>query len=67
MGEAVELRDRVVAYLQTVSKAKSREVAEALDVKKSEVDKVVKVLALEDVIEFLYLGTSYIRIKGKED
>ena len=66
MSENGELRDQVLAYLQTVSKAKNREIADALGVKKTEIDKVVKVLSLEDAIEFLYLGTSYVRIKGKE-
>ena len=66
MSEPEELRDRVLAYLETVSKAKNREIAEALNVPKPEIDKVVKVLSLEDLIEFLYLGTSYVRLKGKE-
>jgi len=66
MSENPELRERILAYLGTVSKAKSREVADALGVKKAEVDKMVKELSLDDAIEFLYLGTSYIRIKGKE-
>lgn len=66
MSEPEELRERVLAYLETVSKAKNREIAEALNVPKPEIDKVVKVLSLEDLIEFLYLGTSYVRLKGKE-
>lgn len=64
MAEAEkDLRERIIAYLQTVDKAKSRDVADALGEKKKEVDAVVKELAKEDLIEFLYLGTSYVKLK----
>ncbi|ATW27365.1 hypothetical protein [Candidatus Formimonas warabiya] len=66
MGEASDLREKVLAYLNSVSKAKTREIADALGEKKSNVDQVVRDLGNEDIIEFLYLGTSYVRIKGKE-
>lgn len=66
MGEAAgDLRQRVLEYLQKVDKAKSRDIADALKEKKSVVDKVVKELAKEDVVEFLYLGTSYVKLKEK--
>jgi Mn-dependent DtxR family transcriptional regulator len=58
-----DLRERVIAYLQTVDKAKSRDIADALGEKKKLVDNVVKELAKEDLIEFLYLGTSYVKLK----
>jgi Mn-dependent DtxR family transcriptional regulator len=63
MGD--DLKERVLAYLDTVIKAKNKDVAKALDVKKREVDKVINELAKEEKIEFLYLGTSYVTLKGK--
>ena len=60
-----ELRDRVLAYLATVDKAKNRDVATALGEPKPAVDKVINELAREDKVEFLYLGTSYVKLKGK--
>ncbi len=64
---ADDLRERILSYLNGVSKAKTRDIADALGEKKKDVDKVVRELGNEDVLEFLYLGTSYVRIKGKED
>ncbi|NLL19071.1 MAG: hypothetical protein GX262_08590 [Clostridia bacterium] len=58
-----DLRERVLDYLKTVDKAKSRDIADALGEKKREVDTVVKELAKEDIVEFLYLGTSYVKLK----
>ncbi len=60
-----ELREKVLAYLGKVDKAKNREVATALGAVKKEVDQVINELAKEDKIEFLYLGTSYVKLKGK--
>lgn len=67
MDASNDLRERILSYLNGVSKAKTREIADALGEKKSDVDKIVRALGNEDIIEFLYLGTSYVRIKGKED
>jgi len=67
MSESNDLREKVLSYLNGVSKAKSRDIADALGVKKSEIDKVLRDLGNEDILEYLYLGTSYVRIKGKED
>jgi len=58
-----DLRQRVLDYLKTVDKAKSRDIADALGEKKRDVDDVVKELAKEDLVEFLYLGTSYVKLK----
>ncbi|NLC76111.1 MAG: hypothetical protein GX750_00580 [Clostridia bacterium] len=58
-----DLRERVLDYLKTVDKAKSRDIADALGEKKREVDAVVKELAKEDIVEFLYIGTSYVKLK----
>ncbi len=60
-----ELKQKVLDYLGTVSKAKNREVAKALGEDKLLVDKAISALGKEDKIEYLYLGTSYIKLKGK--
>jgi len=62
-----ELKEKVLEYLGTISKAKNREVAKAIGVEKKEVDKAINELANEDKIEFLYLGTSYVTLKGKAE
>jgi hypothetical protein len=58
-----ELKQKVIDYLKTVSKAKNREVARALDTDKHLVDKAIAELGNEDKIEYLYLGASFIRLK----
>ncbi len=60
-----ELKQKVLDYLGTVSKAKNREVAKAVGEDKLLVDKAIAALSKEDKIEYLYLGTSYIKLKGK--
>jgi len=60
-----ELKEKVLEYLGTVSKAKNRDVAKAIEVPKHDVDQAINELANEDKIEFLYLGTSYVCLKGK--
>lgn len=67
MDEATveELRQRVIEYLQKVDKAKARDIADALKEKKALVDSVVKELAKEGLVEFLYIGTSYVKLVGK--
>jgi Mn-dependent DtxR family transcriptional regulator len=64
-GASEELKQKVLEYLGTVSKAKNRDVAKAIDVPKREVDQAINELANADKIEFLYLGTSYVTLKGK--
>lgn len=67
MGEPghEDLRARVLEYLGKVDKAKSRDIADALKERKPLVDEVVKELAKEDLVEFLYIGTSYVKLKDK--
>ena len=60
-----ELKQRVLQYLDTVSKAKNREVARAIGEDKALVDKAITALSKEDKIEYIYLGASYIKLKGK--
>jgi Mn-dependent DtxR family transcriptional regulator len=64
-GASEELKEKVLEYLGTVDKAKNRDVAKAIDVPKREVDQAINELANADKIEFLYLGTSYVTLKGK--
>ncbi len=65
MAEGVtdELKEKILKYLGTVSKAKNRDVARALEIDKAIVDKGIAELAKEDKIEYIYLGTSYIQLK----
>ncbi len=60
-----ELKQKVVQYLETVSKSKNREVARAIGEDKALVDKAIAALAKEDKIEYIYLGASFIKLKGK--
>ncbi len=65
-GEATEdLKQKVLDYLLTVSKAKNREVARAIGEDKGLVDKAIAALAKEDKVEYVYLGTSFVKVKGK--
>jgi DNA-binding MarR family transcriptional regulator len=61
-----DLQERILAYLATVDKAKNRDIATALKEPKTDVDKAVAELAKADKIEYLYIGTSYVKLKGKE-
>lgn len=58
-----ELKQKVMDYLKTVSKAKNREVAKAIDEDKHLVDKAIAALSKEDKIEYIYLGASFIKLK----
>lgn len=60
-----EIKEKVVAYLHTVQKAKSKDIAAAIGEKKADVDLAVKDLAMEDIVEYLYITTTFIAIKGK--
>jgi hypothetical protein len=60
-----ELKQKVLNYLETVDKSKNRDVAKAIEEDKSLVDKAIAALGNEGKIEYLYLGTSYIKLKGK--
>lgn len=68
MGEPItgELKQRILKYMGTVSKAKNRDVARALGVEKSLVDKAVGELAKEDKVEYQgFGGVTYVVLKGK--
>lgn len=61
-----EIQEKIIAYLKTVDKSKNKDVAKAIGVDKKLVDKQINELAKQDILEFLYLGTSFVKIKGKE-
>ncbi|MBP1733901.1 MAG: putative dissimilatory sulfite reductase subunit [Deltaproteobacteria bacterium] len=58
-----ELKQKVIDYLKTVSKAKNKEVAKAIDEDKHLVDKAIGALSKEGKIEYIYLGASFIKLK----
>jgi len=60
-----ELRQRILEYLATVSKAKNRDVARALGEEKRLVDKAIAELSKEGKVEYIYLDTSYVKLKDK--
>jgi len=60
-----ELEQKILKYLATVEMSKNKSVARAIGVEKSLVDKAIGKLAKEDKIEYLYLGTSFVKLKGK--
>ncbi len=61
-----ELKAKVLEYLGTVSKAKTKEIAEKIGAKKREVDKACSELAKEGKVEYLYIGTSFVTLAGKD-
>lgn len=58
-----ELKQKVIDYLKTVSKAKNKEVAREVGIDKHLVDKAISELSKEGKIEYLYLGASFIKLK----
>ena len=59
------IKEKVLAFLETVEKAKSKEIAAQIGEKKSDVDNAVKELAMEDKVEYLYITTTFVALKGK--
>jgi len=59
------VKAKVLEYLAKVQKAKSRDVAVAIGATKSDVDNAVKELTAEDLVEYLYITTTFICLKGK--
>jgi len=58
-----ELKQKVIDYLKTVTKAKNREVAREVGIDKHLVDKAIAELSKEGIIEYIYLGASFIKLK----
>jgi hypothetical protein len=61
-----ELEQKILKYLDGVTKVKARSVHTAIGEDKKPVDKALGKLAREDKIEYLYLETSYVKLRGKE-
>ncbi|MCX5812702.1 MAG: hypothetical protein NT178_09185 [Proteobacteria bacterium] len=61
-----ELKQKVIDYLKTVSKAKNRDVAREIGIDKHLVDKAITELSKEGKIEYIYLGASFIKLKDEE-
>lgn len=59
------IKEKVLAFLDTVEKAKSKEIAAQIGEKKSDVDLAVKELSMEDKVEYLYITTTFVALKGK--
>ena len=59
------IKEKVLAFLDTVEKAKSKEIAAKIGEKKADVDNAVKELALEEKVEYLYITTTFVALKGK--
>ena len=60
-----EVMQKVLQYLGTVDKVKARAVFKAIDLDKSVVNNAIRQLAKDDKIEYLYLDTTYVKLKGK--
>ncbi|MCD5407014.1 MAG: hypothetical protein LRZ99_04920 [Desulfotomaculum sp.] len=61
-----ELQQQVLDYLAKVDKAKTKDIATKLGVKKTEVNKACSALAKEGKVEYLYIGTSFVTLAGKD-
>lgn len=59
------IKEKVLAFLETVEKAKSKEIAAQIGEKKADVDLAVKELSMEDKVEYLYITTTFVALKGK--
>jgi len=63
-----DLKESILKYLATVTQAKNRDVARAIEIEKALVDKAIAELAKEDKIEYRsFGGITYIAIKGKTE
>ena len=60
-----ELEQKILKYLGTVSMVKARSVHKAIGADKKLVDQAIGNLAKADKIEYLYLDTSYVKLKGE--
>ena len=65
LAESDEVEQKVLHYLETVTQVKARAVFKSLNLDKNTVNDAIRKLAKEDKIEFLYLDTTYIKLKGK--
>jgi Mn-dependent DtxR family transcriptional regulator len=61
-----EMKEKILEYLAGVSKAKPRDMAKTLGFEKKAVDKACSELAKDGKIEYLYIGTSYVTLAGRD-
>jgi len=66
LAENDEIEQKVLHYLGTVTKVKARVVAKAINVERHLANNAIRQLAKDDKIEFLYLDTTYVKLKGKQ-
>lgn len=59
------IKEKILAYLETVEKAKSKDIAKVIKEAKADVDNAIKELAIEDKVEYLYITTTFVALKGK--
>jgi Mn-dependent DtxR family transcriptional regulator len=63
-----ELREKILAYLGSVSQARNKEVARAVGIDKGEVDKAIAELAKDGKIEYRsFGGITYVAVPGKKE
>ncbi len=61
-----EVKEKILSYLGTVSQARNREVARAVGIDKTVVDKAIGDLAKEGKIEYRsFGGITYVALPGK--
>jgi hypothetical protein len=58
-----EIEEKILKYLGGLKHVKVRAVFKAIGVEKKRVDQVIAKLAKEDKIEYIYLDTSYVKLK----
>jgi 16S rRNA U1498 N3-methylase RsmE len=58
-----EIEEKILNHLKTVRHIKVRSVFKVIGVEKKRVDQVIAKLAKEDKVEYLYLDTSYVKLK----
>lgn len=63
-----ELKEKILAYLATVSQARNREVAKAIGEDKGVVDPLISELAKDGKIEYRsFGGITYVALGGKSE
>lgn len=65
MAENQDVEQKVLEYLQKAGQVKARAVAKSLNMDKEIVSKAIANLAKNDKIEYIYLDTTYLKVKGK--
>lgn len=58
-----EIERKILSYLGRAGQVKVRSVFKALGIDKKLVDQAIVKLAKEDRVEYIYLDTSYVKIK----